>query len=293
MEALGIEVHATPVPLSRRHARCTLLVHQRLRWFVTLTLRGRDVLAAEYAASVHAPFVRRPPGTSVDHELRDFELECGLHAHRGASGEIVAGEAIRPDPAAVVADILLAVDAVEAYSFEDWARRLGIGAVADWRDEVLYRRDLEAGSELRSALGESGLADLRYAARGVLSLAQRSLGHAIHRVGVRADLGAAPELDAVDDDEIEPPPLTEVFVLSCVLEVGIDALGTRWRDHRWEVAIAGGCDYDRLARLSRLLRTSRIWVHADVELASDGETTAATDGLTLTIQEGGDQCSVK
>jgi len=295
MAALGIEVRTTLLPPAPARPRARPPALRHLRWLVVLALGGRDVLA-EYSTGAPAPLVPRRPGAPPDHELRDFEIEYGLHAYRSASGEIVPGEEIRPDPAEVVADVLLDVEAIDALSFEDWATRLGIGPTADRCDEALYRQGLELGSEMQVALGGAGLATLRRAARAVLDPARRALGHAVHRVRMRDDRRAddAPGVareqgagrDPGPDASLAPPPLTEVFVLSCVLEAGMDALGARRRDGRWEIALADGCDYDRLARLSGLLRTTRIWLRPDAEPAGDGETTAATDGLVLTIGDG-------
>lgn len=168
MTALGLSVSAVFVPWSKsRNFDPKAKVSERsLNWRVTIKRDGRDVLTTDYSAGVgHCPSYKQGARWTLDYASTiEFETEKGHAArHMATLSAAMAGKAILPDAANVLASLAMDAGAIDAATYEEWAADYGYDPDSR-KGEAIYRACLETALKLRSALGEAGLQTLRDAA---------------------------------------------------------------------------------------------------------------------------------
>jgi len=168
----ALTVTAVFVPCSQ--SRNAQSAHPSLNWKVTVSVRGCVVLdGVDYSAgSGHCPAyidTTAAHGAYDRAEMMKWECEHGKRAKLLPGGSIVAAgstvgrvSAILPDPVDVVACLASDAGALDAGSFEEWARDMGEDTDSR-KAEACYRACLETALALRAALGEAGLTALRQA----------------------------------------------------------------------------------------------------------------------------------
>lgn len=142
-----------------------------LNWLCTFARHGRTFLTTDYGQGVaHAPASKRAkPGDirGTTEAAIALEIETGKIANVARWDSYQPRAGTKPVPAPPLGDVLqsLALDSsvLDSGTFEDWASDLGYST--DSRAaESIYRECVAHALALRSALGESGLAEIRLAA---------------------------------------------------------------------------------------------------------------------------------
>lgn len=178
VERLGLTVKSEFVPFSK--SRNAKEKHKTLNWRVTLQKDGRDVITTDYSAGVaHCPAyklsVREAGGQNSI--MRDgmitWECENGFAARSFDHANNPAGYTVRelnpesrnpiePSALDVVYSLLADADALNEFSYEDWAANTGYDPDSR-KGEALYKECLAIALKLRNGLGEAALAELREA----------------------------------------------------------------------------------------------------------------------------------
>lgn len=139
-----------------------------LNWKVTLRYRGKAVIETDYMAGIaHCPCykkIRRLSGGGVslyDAEFLEREVENGFpYRDMGGMPWLDKKNPILPEPDSVLYSLLLDGDAIDYFSFEDWASNYGYDTDSR-KAEVMYRACIDIGLKLRNAFGEKLLTELR------------------------------------------------------------------------------------------------------------------------------------
>lgn len=170
---LGLTITSEFIPFSKsRNAKPSKRdgkPWRSLNWVVTLRHNGKPIITTEYSAGeAHCPAYKSSiKPTRMKKFAIDFEIENGYQA-KIAYGETymaIKSKPILPEPLDVIHSLASDSDTLYYSTYEDWADSLGYDP--DSRDgERIYRQCLEMALKLRSAIGESGLAQLRTAFQG-------------------------------------------------------------------------------------------------------------------------------
>lgn len=194
MEKHGLSIKSEFVPFSKsRNASRDDMDGKpwlSLNWKVTLQRNGRDVLTTDYGAGVaHCPSYNKPVPANWERSKRawqpmitEWECENGFEAETrgwgysidfkkklfrsppvpGGEVERMLPRAILPDPAAVIASLILDSSVLDSGGFEEWAEELGYDTDSR-KAESIYRACLEIALKLRAGIGEDAMSELREA----------------------------------------------------------------------------------------------------------------------------------
>lgn len=153
----GLTVAAVFVPWSQSRNKGER--SPSLNWRVTLQCKGRDVLTCDYSAgSAHAPAhnnkaLRRELGPRDFAEAVRLECEGGKAIKRMMSwGSPAYGDAIKPDPRAVISSLLSDSSVLDAGSFADWAADVGMDADSI-KARAIYDECIAHAVAFRAAVG--------------------------------------------------------------------------------------------------------------------------------------------
>lgn len=167
MSDLGITIDAVFVPWSesRSFKPGAKVTERSLNWRVTVKRNNRAICTTDYTAGIgHAPSYKQGARMSLDGEAALIhETERGTVAKPSAMlGHVYSGKPIKCDPCDVIYSLVSDSSAIDYPTFEEWARELGYDTDSR-KAESIYRACLEIALALRSALGDSGLAQLQTA----------------------------------------------------------------------------------------------------------------------------------
>lgn len=165
MDALNLKIEAVFVPWSnsRNFKKGAKPSERSLNWYVILTRNGREILATDYMQGIgHAPaykFIQsiKHGWTIANTDALIRETEQGVA--RNKFGKL---SPLLPEPADVMASLVLDCSVLDAGGFEDWAAEYGYDTDSR-KAEAIYLQCLEIALKLRAAVGEEGLSQLREA----------------------------------------------------------------------------------------------------------------------------------
>jgi hypothetical protein len=159
-EKFGLGVKAQFIPFSQ--SRNKNEAHKSLNWRITLTYKGRDVLTTDYSAGVaHCPAYKMKDKYQRSAAIA-YEVEKGHMArpYFAGSSSFKRGEPILPVTDSVTHSLILDAGALDFATYEDWAADFGYGPDSR-KGEACYRACLEIALNLRSAIGDAKLNELR------------------------------------------------------------------------------------------------------------------------------------
>ena len=168
MAALGLTVTAEFVSFSRsRSAKADTQAPNspNLNWRVTLHRSARPILTTDYSAgSGHCPASKASVKRLGSHGSIDRTAAIRWECEHGKESVnytfALGGKAILPDPVDVVWSLTQDADVIDAGGFEEWAGNYGYDTDSR-KAEGIYRACLEIALKLRSAIGDTGLQQLR------------------------------------------------------------------------------------------------------------------------------------
>lgn len=159
---LGLTVESTFIPFSQSRNKGNK--EPSLNWEVTLKRNGRHVLTALYSAgAAHCPAYKVKDAYEKKRAV-SMECETGKVVRVKSFGPTLTDKKIEPNARDVIASLLLDANALDAGTFEEWAREYGYDADSI-SARAIYDQCVQHALAFRAAVGAQAFDELRAAAQ--------------------------------------------------------------------------------------------------------------------------------
>lgn len=150
---MGLAIEWTFIPYSNSRSKDDKFPSMNRR--ITLTKDDRKILTQEFSSGIgNCPSYAQTWPPNNDQSRARWECENGRHAS--------TKQPIPPDPDLALSSLCSDASALDSASFEDWASDMDQDPDSR-KAEAIYRTCLKIAIQLRAALGDDGLKQLREA----------------------------------------------------------------------------------------------------------------------------------